>query len=44
MSTLLSIFQWKKPAWSCQYNINEYWEFVKYGVTGETDKLAMVRF
>lgn len=39
----LSYFQFKESKWYCVYNINEYWEYVKYAVTGETNKLVILK-
>lgn len=38
----LDNYQWEKPPWECIFNINEYWEAVKYVVTGTTNKFCMV--
>ena len=35
-------YQWLNPPWDCRFNINEYWEAVKYAVIGETDKFCIV--
>ena len=38
----LNNYQWQEPAWKCMYNINEYWEYLKYVMTGKTNRFAMV--
>ena len=38
----LNNYRWEEPPWKCRYNINEYWEYVKYCITQKTDKLCMV--
>ena len=35
--------EYKEPRWYCEYNINEYWEYIKYAITGETNKLVILK-
>ena len=38
----LNNYRWQEPPWKCQYNINEYWEYLKYVITNKTDKMFIV--